>query len=223
MITLHHLNNSRSQRIIWLLEELNLSYEIKFYQRDLKTMLAPKELKQIHPLGKSPVITDGTKTIAESAAIIDYLVKNYGDAQLGPNKNSEEEIRYSYWLHYSEGSAMPPVLLSLLFNRLPLQPMTFFIRPIIKAFCQKVLVNYVNPQLELHLNYIESELVKNEWFCGNKFTAADIQMSFPLEAMAKRYPKFQNYPRINKFLEKIHSMEKYKLALEKGGPYDLLS
>src|SRR5690349_9782118 len=179
MVTVHHLENSRSQRILWLLEELGVPYEVKLYKRNPETMLAPPELKAVHPLGKSPVITDAGLTVAESGAIVDYLASKYGSGKLVPPADSPERMRYTYWLHYAEGSAMPPLLLKLVFNRLESAPMPFFIRPIAKAIAGRAQSGFIDPQVKLHLDYIESELDKSTWFAGEQFSAADIQMSFP--------------------------------------------
>jgi glutathione S-transferase len=221
MLVVHHLNNSRSQRILWLLEELGVPYEIKFYERDKKTMLAPESLKKIHPLGKSPVVTDGENVLAESGAIIEYLVNKYGQGKLKPLEGTKESLRYSYWLHYAEGSAMPPLLLSLVFMKIETSPMPFFVKPIAKAISAKVKKDFIGPQLKTHFDYIESELTKNKWFAGSEFSAADIQMSFPLEAAKVRGvldPK--THPKSLEFLNTIHSTATYKKALDKGGPYD---
>lgn len=220
MVTVHHLNNSRSQRVLWLLEELEVPYEIKRYNRDPKTMLAPPELKAIHPLGKSPVISDDGNVVAESGAIVEYLLNKYGQGRLKP-KSDADQLRMTYWLHYAEGSAMPPLLLSLIFSRLPKQPIPFFIKPVVSALSSKVLSTYVNPQIETHLSFMELELSKSEWFAGSEFTAADIQMSFPLEAAEAR-AGLDRYPKLKSFLSKIHSRPAYKRALEKGGAYELL-
>lgn len=185
MITVHHLNNSRSQRILWLLEELGVDYQIKRYERDTKTMLAPPELRAVHPLGKSPVVTDGELTLAESGAIIDYLANRYGPHLL-PAADSPERLRCTYWLHYAEGSAMPPLLLKLVFDKMESSPMPFFVKPIARGIARKVKSAFVAPQLKLHLDYLESELGKSTWFAGEQFSAADIQLSFPLEAAAAR-------------------------------------
>jgi glutathione S-transferase len=222
MIIVHHLNNSRSQRILWLLEELNLEYEIKRYERDPKTMLAPASLRAVHPLGKSPVITDGTLTLAESGAIVEYLVARYGNGKLAPTPDTPERLRYTYWLHYAEGSAMPPLLLDLIFSQVEKRPMPFFIKPIARIITSQVKDSFINPQIKLHLNYIESELRNNLWFTGSEFTAADIQMSFPLEAAAARTGLEKNYPKITDFLQCIHSRLAYQRALERGGAYELL-
>lgn len=222
MITVHHLNNSRSQRVLWLLEELGLPYEIKHYQRDARTMLAPRELRAVHPLGKSPVITDGDITVAESGAIIEYLVETYGNGCLRPAAGTPARLRYTYWLHYAEGSAMPPLLLTLIFTMMPKGPMPFFMRPVVRTIADKVKKSFVNPQLKLHLDYIEGELGKSEWFAGGEFTAADIQMSFPVEAAASRGGIRQTHPRMLAFQEKIHARPAYQRALAKGGPFQLM-
>lgn len=220
MIVVHHLNNSRSQRVLWLLEELGVPYEIQRYQRDAKTMLAPPELKKVHPLGKSPVITDEGRTIAESGLILEYLVERYGDGKLAPPAGSEERLRYRYWMHYAEGSAMPPLLLKLVFDRIESGPMPFFIRPIARGIARQVKQSFIAPQLQLHLDYLEGELGRSEWFVGNEFTAADIQLSFPLEAAAMRGGLDQSRPRLHAFLQKIHARPAYRKALERGGRYD---
>lgn len=222
MITVHHLNNSRSQRILWLLEELELPYEIKRYQRDPKTMLAPAALRQVHPLGKSPVVTDGALTLAESGAIVEYLVDRYGAGRLAPAPGTPERLRYIYWLHYAEGSAMPPLLLKLVFDTIAKSPMPFFARPIAKAISGKAKGSFIGPQIKLHLDYLEGELGKNAWFAGSQFSGADIQMSFPLEAAAARAGLDASRPRLMDFLARIHARPAYQRALEKGGEYELL-
>jgi glutathione S-transferase len=222
MITVHHLNNSRSQRVLWLLEELGLPYEIKHYQRDKKTMLAPEALRKIHPLGKSPVITDGDLVIAESGAIIEYLVGHYGEGRFIPAADTPERLRYTYWLHYAEGSAMLPLLLTLIFNQIPKAPMPFFVKPVARGIVDKVKKIFINPQLKLHFDYIESELGKNPWFAGKEFTAADIQMSFPIEAACARGGISKTSPHMWDWLQLVQARPAYKRALEKGGPYQLL-
>ncbi|VXC77304.1 Glutathione S-transferase [Pseudomonas sp. 8Z] len=218
MITVHHLNNSRSQRILWMLEEIGADYQIKHYQRDRKTMLAPAELRQVHPLGKSPLITDGELTLAESGAIIEYLAERYGDWLL-PANGSPQRQRCRYWLHYAEGSAMPPLLLKLVFDKLRSSPMPFFIKPIAHGIANKVSAAFITPQLKLHFDYLESQLREHDWFAGDDFSAADIQLSFPLEAAAAR-GVLHNHPRLNDFLQRIHARPAYRRALEKGGAYD---
>jgi len=218
----HHLNNSRSQRILWLLEELGLPYEIKKYERDPKTMLAPPELRAVHPLGKSPVIQDGDTVVAESGAIIDYLVGKHGAATLAPVPGTPERLHYTYFLHYAEGSAMPPLLLKLVFDRVASSPAPFFVRPIARAIADKVKSSFVQPQIRQHLAFLEGELGKRTWFAGDAFSAADIQMSFPLEAAAARGGLDGQYPNLVAFLEKIHARPAYRRALERGGQYDFV-
>lgn len=222
MIIVHHLNNSRSQRVLWILEELGVPYEIKHYQRDRATMLAPPELRAVHPLGKSPVITDGALTLAESGAILEYLAEKYGAGRLVPAAGTPERLRYTYWMHYAEGSAMPPLLMRLVFNRIERTPAPFFIRPITRAIAQRATNTFVAPNLKLHLDYMEAELGKHEWFAGAYFTAADIQMSFPLEAASVRAGLDSSRPKLWAFLERIHARPAYQRALEKGGPYALM-
>ena len=222
MIVVHHLNNSRSQRILWLLEELGLEYEVKRYQRDPKTMLGPPELFAVHPLGKSPVITDGAQTLAESGAITEYLVDRYGKGRLAPAPDTPEHLRYTYWLHYAEGSAMPPLLLNLVFNRLDQGPMPFFVRPILRKVKERALASFIDPRIAQHLDFQEAELGKTRWFAGNEFSAADVQMSFPVEAAAARAGLDASRPKLMAFLERIHARPAYQRALQRGGEYTLL-
>jgi glutathione S-transferase len=222
MITVHHLNNSRSQRVLWLLEELGLEYELKRYERDPQTMLAPASLRAVHPLGKSPVISEGGVTIAESGAIMEYLIERHGQGRLIPPPGTPERLRHTYWLHYAEGSAMPPLLLSLIFGRLPRAPMPFFMRPIVRAISDKARKSFIEPQLLLHLNFMENELGKSTWFAGEEFTAADIQMSFPVEAAAARGGLDASRPKLWAYLQRIHARPAYKRALQKGGPFELM-
>ena len=222
MITVHHLNNSRSQRVLWLLEELGLEYELKTYKRDAKTMFAPAPLRAVHPLGKSPVITEGDVTVAESGAIIEYLIERHGAGRLIPPAGSAERRRYTYWLHYAEGSAMPPLLLALVFGRLPKSPMPFFLRPIVRGIAEKVNAGYVAPQIALHMDFIEGEFAKSEWFAGEEFSAADIQMSFPLEAVSALGDASARRPRTAAFLQRIHARPAYLRAVERGGPYEIV-
>jgi len=223
MIVVHHLNNSRSQRVLWLLEELELPYEIKRYKRDPQTMLAPTSLREVHPLGKSPVITDGKLTLAESGAIIEYLIERYGNGRLVPAIGTLEHLRYTYWLHYAEGSAMPPLLLKLIFDQIEKNPMPFFVRPIARSIVSRVKSSFIEPQLAQHLDYMEAEIGKSTWFTGNEFTAADIQMSFPLEAAVARGGLNASRPKLMAFLNRIHTRPAYQQALERGGAYELLS
>jgi glutathione S-transferase len=222
VITVHHLNNSRSQRILWLLEELGVDYEVKRYERDAQTMLAPAALKAVHPLGKSPVITDGAQTVAESGAIVEYLVERYGNGRLIPPPGTPERLRYTYWLHYAEGTAMPPLLLKLVFDRVESSPMPFFVKPIARGIARKVKETFILPSLKRNLDYVESEIGKTGWFAGPEFTAADVQMSFPLEAFASRGGLGAGQPQLMAFLAKIHARPAYRRALERGGQYDLV-
>lgn len=222
MIVVHHLNNSRSQRVLWLLEELGLTYDIKRYERDKKTMLAPPELKRIHPLGKSPVVTDASFTLAESGAIIEYLVERYADGCLAPARELPAYLRYRYWLHYAEGSLMPPLLLKLVFDKIETTPMPFFVKPVAKAISGKAKSSFIMPQVNTHLDYLEDELGKSTWFAGDEFTAADVQMSFPIEAAAARGGLNASRPKLMNYLKQIHARPAYQRALERGGKYELL-
>ena len=221
MIVVHHLNNSRSQRVLWLLEELGILYEIQRYQRDPATMRAPASLRAIHPLGKSPVISDDGQVIAESGAIVDYLVERYGGGKLIPPAGTPERLRYTYWLHFAEGSAMPPLVMKLIFDRMP-QAAPALMRPIVRGIAGRVRRGFVEPQIAAHLAFMEAELGKSIWFAGDEFTAADIQMSFPLEAASARGGLDASRPKLWGFLERIHARPAYRRALEKGGPYELL-
>ena len=219
MLTVHHLNNSRSQRVLWLLEELGVPYEIKRYERDPKTMLAPPELRAVHPLGKSPVITDAGQTIAESGAIIEYLVEKYGEGSgLKPAAGTPERLRYTYWLHYAEGSAMPPLLLKLIFDRIGSAKMPFFAKPVAKGIVDKAMAGFITPQLRTHIGYMESELNTRDWFAGPEFTAADVQMSFPIEAARSRAGlNATEHPRLTDWLARIHARPAYQRAAARGG------
>jgi glutathione S-transferase len=219
MITVHHLNDSRSQRVLWLLEELALPYEIKHYQRDKKTMLAPPELRAVHPLGKSPVISDGPVTVAESGAIIEYLVDREG-GRLRPAPGTREFLQYRYWLHFAEGTAMSPLLMKLVFDKVATAPMPFFVKPVARGISAQVLKSFVTPNLERQLDFMEAELGRSAWFAGADFTAADIQMSFPVEASAQRAGLDARRPRLMDWLARIHARPAYRRALERGGPYD---
>ncbi len=222
MIVLHHLENSRSQRVLWLLEELGLSYEVKHYARDKKTMLAPPELRAVHPLGRSPVITDNGKTIAESGAIIEYLVDTYGQGRLKPPAGTDERLRYTYWLHFAEGTAMPPLLIKLIVDRMESAKAPFFVKPIVRGIAGRVRKGFLDRQITSNLDFMESELGKFQWFAGNEFTAADVQMSFPLEAASMRAGLDRSRPKLMNFLDRIHARPAYKRALDKGGKYELV-
>ena len=220
MITAHHLNNSRSQRVLWLLEELGVPYRIQRYQRDPKTMLAPPELLKVHPLGKSPVITDGDVTLAESGAILEYLVDRYGNGRLKPAAGTPQALRYTYWMHFAEGSAMPPLLMKLVFDRIAARS-PLLVRPVAAGIANKVKAMIVTPNLQRHLAYMESELGRSTWFAGEELTAADIQMSFVLEASAARAGLDGRYPRLQAWLQRVRARPAYQKALEQGGPFEL--
>jgi len=220
MIIVHHLNNSRSQRVLWLLEELGCAYQLVKYQRDPRTLLAPAELRRVHPLGKSPVITDGVHTIAESGAILEYVLDAYGGGQLRPAAGSDARLRYTYWLHYAEGSAMPPLLLKLVFQRLPSGPLPALIRPFARAIARGAQERFIDPQLTTHIAWWESELSRYPWFAGDEFTAADIQMSFPIEAAAAR-AGVEMPRKVREFLERIHARPAYQRALAAGGGFQV--
>lgn len=219
MIIVHHLENSRSHRILWLLEELGVPYEIKHYKRDPKTSLAPPELLAVHPLGKSPVVTDGDLTIAESGAIIEYLVDRYGKGKLIPPAGSPERMRYTYWLHFAEGTAMPPLVMKLVFNRIE-KGAPFLVRPIAAGISRKVKAGFIDPNLQRIVAHMENELARSEWFAGSEFTAADIQMGFPVEAATARVGA---RPAMVRFLERVHARPAYKRAIEKGGEVRILA
>ncbi|RDI22038.1 glutathione S-transferase family protein [Pseudacidovorax intermedius] len=223
MITVHHLENSRSQRVLWLLEELQLPYEIVQYKRDPATMLAPPELKRVHPLGKAPVVTlDDGSVLAESGAILETLAERYPAAALLPEAGSPEALRCRYWLHYGEGSAMPPLLLTLVFNRIKGAKMPFFVKPIARGIADKAMASFVQPQLRQHLDFMESELAQRDWFAGPYFSVADIQMSFPVEAARARAGLDGSRPKLMAWLERIHARPAYQRALQRGGPYALM-
>jgi glutathione S-transferase len=206
MLKVHHLNNSRSQRILWLLEELDVPYEIAHYKRLSPVPLAPPELKAVHPLGKSPVITDGTHTIAESGAIIEYVLDTYGNGRLRPDAKSDDHIKYIEWMHFAEGSAMLPLMLHLYTGMLgeasaPLRPR-------------------IDSEIANHLSYIAQALDGRDYLVGSALTGADIQLTFVLEA-ADASGQLKNYPALAKYLERMQARPAYRRAIEKGGPYDL--
>ncbi len=206
MIIVHHLENSRSQRVLWMLEELGLPYQVKRYERNKTTMLAPPELKQGRPLGKSPVIedTDGGHVIAGTGAIVEYLVEK-AVGFLGAPAHRDSALRYRFWLHYAEGSLMPPLLLKLVLSKVPLMG-----KPAMKR---------IQPMIDVHLDYVESELKQRPWFAGDAMTAADIMMSFPLEAARSRAGLDTARPATIAWLEKVHARPAYQAALAQGGPY----
>jgi glutathione S-transferase len=221
-LVMHHLEHSRARRIVWLLEELAIPYEIKAYQRNPKTMLAPPNLRAVHPLGKSPLVTDpnrGNCVLAESGAIVEYLVEHYGQGRLAPPAGSDARQRFTYWQHYAEGSIMPLMLLRLIFNQVKKSPAPFFIKPILKGIDAQVTKAFIGPEITLHLSYIDAELGKNPagWFVGDAFSAADVLMSFPLEAAMQRARADANRPNIVSWLEKISARPAYLRACEVTG------
>jgi glutathione S-transferase len=224
MITVHHLENSRSQRILWLLEELGLPYELKLYKRDAKTRLAPSELKKIHPLGKSPVIVDDGEVIAESGAIIEYLVETYGAkakgelANLQPGAGTAEHRQCRFWMHYAEGSLMNWLVMKLVFATIPTQPMPFFVRPIARGISDAVINKLIDPNLNTALAFMEAHLGTHEWFSGTDLSMADFQMSFAVDAALSRVAKGKHYPNLHDFKKRMESRPAYQRALEKGGP-----
>jgi len=218
MLTLHHLNNSRSQRVLWLLEELGIEYEIKHYQRNSETQLAPDSLKAIHPLGKSPLLTDGDTVIAESAVIIDYLISKFGKQFQVEDADAKRQV--DYWMHFAEGSLMPPMLLRLIFVKIKSSPMPFFVKPIAKGIADKVLKSFVNPNIKASSQFIEDSLKDKSWLVADQLTAADFQMSFPLEASVARGVIDDSYPNINAYVDRIHQRPAYQASLIKAGDYD---
>ena len=220
MIVVHHLENSRSQRILWMLEELGLDYEVRLYKRE-PSMQAPASLRTVHPLGKSPVMTDGDNVLAESGAILEYLVETYGKGRFAPAPGTPERLLYSYFMHYAEGSLMPLLFMKLVFGRLPSR-VPFFMRPVARAISRGADKTLLDPQIGSHFMFLESELAQREWFAGAAFSAADVQMSFPLEAAAARAPIFKRLPKLSAFVERVQARPAYKRALAKGGPHTLL-
>ncbi len=224
MLIVHHLETSRSQRVLWLLEELGVPYELRHYRRDPQTRLAPPELKQVHPLGKSPVISDGDTVVAESGAIIEYLAEHHGDqapaelAGLVPSLGSAEHRQCRFWMHYAEGSLMNWLVMKLVFDTIPRQPMPFFVRPIARGLCDKVRQKLVDPNLRTALSFMEGHLASHRWFAGEQLTIADFQMSFPVEAALARSADAAACPRLQAYAERMRARPAYLRALEKGGP-----
>ncbi len=217
MLIVHHLENSRSQRILWMMEELGLDYEIKHYKRDPETQLAPRELREIHPLGKSPVLEDNGRIIAETGNIIEHLLDHHARGRLATPHGTLERDDLRYWLHYAEGSSMPPLLIKLVNDNMETRS-PGLIKPIIKMATGQIKKRFLQPQIDTHFGYVDNHLAKSGWFVGQAFSAADIMMSFPLEAAATRAGT-GSLPAIGAFLEKIHARPAYIKALEKGGPY----
>ena len=217
MITVHHLERSRSQRVLWLLEELELPYEIVRYKRNPKTLLAPPELAAIHPLGKSPVVTCDNQTVAESGAILEFLVERFGEGRFVPAVGTPEHLRYRYFMHYAEGSLMPPLLVKLLCTRVRSAPVPFFVKPIARKIADGVGAQFVDPNLRRHVAFLEAELARSTWLAGEELTAADVQMSYPLEALLERSGEL-DMTKIRAFVERAKARPAYQRALAKGGP-----
>lgn len=224
MITVHHLETSRSQRVLWLLEELGVPYTLKLYKRDPRTKLAPPELKAVHPLGKSPVITDGKETIAESGAILEYLVEKYGAqasgdlAGLQPQPGTAPYRQSRFWMHYAEGSLMNWLVMKLVFMTIPTQPMPFFVRPVARQLCATVQAKLIDPNLATALAFMEAHLGKHTWFAGPQISIADFQMSFAVEAALARGADATQFPKLTGFKERMVARPAYQRALSKGGP-----
>jgi len=224
MITVHHLENSRSQRVLWLLEELGAPYTVKRYARNPKTMLAPPELKAVHPLGKSPVIDDDGTVVAESGAIVEYLAEVHGAASgLRPAPGTPAARRCTYWLHFAEGSLMPPLLVKLIFDKVRAAPVPFFIKPVIKGIADQVHRAYIGPNLKNLLAFLEAELATRPWLAGDAFSIADVQMSYPVEAAAVRDGfTAQSHPHLHAWLQRCQARPTYQRALAAGGPYSVM-
>jgi glutathione S-transferase len=224
MIIVHHLETSRSQRVLWLLEELGIPYQLKIYKRDPRTRLAPPELKQVHPLGKSPVITDGDLVIAESGAILEYLAETYGDLARGDlagllaKPGTPEHRQLRFWMHYAEGSLMNWVVMKLVFRSIPTQPMPFFVKPIARQLCQKVQAKLIDPNLRTSMDFMEAHLGKSTWFAGEQLSLADFQMSFAVAALLARSDAAKQCPNIAAWLARVEARPAYQRALAKGGP-----
>lgn len=217
MLTVHHLNNSRSQRVLWLLEELGADYEIVRYERDPNTMRAPEALRKVHPLGKSPVVSDDGLTVAETGAVVEYILQAHGGGRFTGPADPAGHWRYRHWMHYAEGSAMPPLLIKLLFGKME-SDAPGFLKPFLKPVLAKVNERFLGPELKAHADYWEAAVKETGWFAGGEISAADIMMSFPVETAAARIG-YQDRPALTDFLERIHSRPAYGRALERGGPY----
>ncbi|MEZ5566031.1 MAG: glutathione S-transferase [Gammaproteobacteria bacterium] len=219
MLLVHHLENSRSQRVLWLLEELELDYEVKRYERDPQSGLAPKALMDIHPLGKSPVIEDDGVVLAETGAIIEHIVDAHGGGRLVPARGTSAYHRYRYWMHAAEGSYMPPLVMALILNRIATAPMPFFARPVAKGIVKAVHGSYLDHTTKGLMEYLDAELEKGDWLAGDELTAADIIMSFPAEAALTRIDAARSARNIRSYVDRLHARPAYRRALERGGPY----
>lgn len=223
MITVHHLETSRSHRVLWLLEELGTPYEIVRYPRDPKTRLADPALRRIHPLGKSPVITDGDVTVAESGAILEYLAATYAaqapaELMLQPPVGSGPWLQERYWMHFAEGSLMNWLVMKLVFMTIPTQPMPFFVRPIARQLCGQVQQKLIDPNVAGAVQFMDRHLAQHEWFAGDRLGLADFQMSFAVEAALARSEGAASLPRLTAYRDRMHARPAYQRALAKGGP-----
>ena len=224
MITVHHLETSRSQRVLWLLEELGVPYEVKLYKRHPVTRLAPPELKQIHPLGKSPVITDGDQVVAESGAILEYLAERYGAQAPGDQihwqtqPGTPEHMQVRFWMHFAEGSLMNWLVMKLVFMTIPTQPMPFFVRPLARELCKKVQQQLIDPNVSSSMAFIEQHLGQHPWFAGELLTLADFQMSFAVSALTSRVKDAAAAPNLAAYVQRMQARPAYQRALAKGGP-----
>ena len=218
MITVHHLENSQSVRVLWLLEELGVDYEIKHYARDKQTSLAPEVLKALHPMGTSPTITDGDMALAESNAIVDYILDKHGDGRLRPAPGTSERTRYLFWFHAAQGSFMPLLIIKLMVNRF-VSGAPFFVKPIMRSAVGRVEALFLRPRIDKMLDHIEAELGRSPWFAGEALTAADIVMGYCMEVAAVRAGMDARYPNSLAFLERMRVRPAYKTAIEKGGPF----
>lgn len=217
MITLHHLDHSRSHRILWALEELGVPYDIVEHKRNPKTLLAGDSLKAIHPLGKAPVITEDGRTLAESGAILEHLAERHGGGRFAPARGTPDRDRYTYWMHYAEGSLMPYLVLALVAQRIKTAPVPFFVRPVVRGIGDKLMKTYVGLEIAKHLDYVETEIGRTPWFTGEEFSMADIQMSYPIEAATRRGGLDASRPNLWQWLQKIRARPAYQRAVERGG------
>lgn len=222
MIVLHHLERSRSHRVAWMLEELGLEYELRRYQRDPATMLAPAALRAVHPMGKSPVLTADGLTLAESGAILEYLVERHGGGRFAPAPGTPARLQYTYWMHFAEGSAMPYLVMALVFDRVEHARMPFFARPVARSIAQRVRTGFIAPNVERMLDHVDAQLDPGPWICAEAFTAADVQMGFPLEAALARWPGAGKRARLAAYVERLRARPAYRRAAERTGGFEPL-
>jgi len=222
MITVHNLENSQSVRILWLLEELGVEYKIQQYSRNEITSFAPEEYRKLHPVGWAPTITDGHMAIAETNAIVDYILDKYPDNTLRPESGAEDRLQYLYWFHAAQGSLMPHLVLTLVMRRM-VSNVPFIIRPILKYVTNLAMTTFVNPRTYKILDYMDSELCQNQWLSGSNFSAADIVMGYCLESIEERFPESENYSNIKRYIRDFRSREAYKVALMKNGKFQSLT